>query len=59
MICVKTLQKMLKQGSDFDLKDFINLYKKCTAKPYPFLVINATLASVNLSRFRKNPLEGI
>ena len=46
---------MLKQGSDFDLKDFINLYKKCTAKPYPFLVINATLASVNLSRFRKNP----
>ena len=50
---------MLKQGSDFDLKDFINLYKKCTAKPYPFLVINATLASVNLSRFRKNSLEGI
>ena len=23
-------------------KDFINLYKNCTAKPYSFLVIDAT-----------------
>ena len=27
-----------------DFQDFINLYKKCTAKPYSFLVIDATLA---------------
>ena len=37
----------------------MNLYKKCTAKPYSFLVIDATLASDNLSRFRRNSLERI
>ena len=25
---------------DTDFKDFMNLYKKCTAKPYSFLVID-------------------
>ena len=30
-------------SSDIDLKDFINLYKKCTAKPYSFLVTDTTL----------------
>ena len=29
-------------SSDIDFKDFINLYKNCTAKPYSFLVIDAT-----------------
>ena len=38
---------------DIDFKNFINLFKKCTAKPYSILVIDATLASDNLSRFRK------
>ena len=37
----------------------MNLYKKCNAKSDSFLVINATLASHNLSRFRKNLLERI
>ena len=32
----------------------MNVYKKCTAIPYSFLVIDATLASDNLSRFRQN-----
>ena len=45
--------------SDIDFKDFINLYKKCTAKPYSFLVIEATLASDNHLRFRKIFLERI
>ena len=45
--------------SDIDFKNFMNLYKKCTAKPYSFLVIDATLASDNPSRFRKNLLERI
>ena len=35
----------------------MNLYKKCIAKPYSFLVIDTTLASDNPSRFRKNLLE--
>ena len=37
----------------------MNLYKKYTGKPYSFLVIDATLASDNPSRFRKNLLERI
>ena len=46
-------------SSDIDFQDLLNLYKKCTAKPYPFLVIDSTLASDNPSRFRKNILERI
>ena len=43
-------------SSDIDL---MNLYKKCTAKPYSFLVIDATLASDNALRLRKNLFERI
>ena len=32
----------------------MNLYKKCIAKLYSFLLIDATLASDNNLRFRKN-----
>ena len=39
-------------------QDFINFYKKCTAKPYSFLVID-TLPSDNFLHFRKNLLERI
>ena len=46
-------------SSDIHFKDFRNLYKNCTAKPYYFLVIDATLASDNLLRFRENLLERI
>ena len=35
----------------------MNLYKKCTAQSYSFLVADATLASNNPSSFRKNILE--
>ena len=42
-----------------DFQDFMCLYKKCTAKLYSFLVIDTTLASDNLSRFRKNLLKRI
>ena len=35
------------------------LYKKCIAKPYSFLAIDATLASDNALRFRKNLLGRI
>ena len=30
-------------SSDLDFEDFMDLYKKCTAKPYSFLEINSTL----------------
>ena len=41
-------------SSDIDFKDFMNLYKKSTAKPFSFLVIDAILASDNPSHFRNN-----
>ena len=31
--------------SDIDFRDFINLYRKYTTKPYVFLVIDAILSS--------------
>ena len=37
----------------------MNLYKKCPAKIYSFLVIDATVASDNPSHFRNNYLERI
>ena len=44
-------------SSYVNYQDFMNLYKNCTEKPYSFLVIDTTLASNNLYRFRKNLLE--
>ena len=49
----------LNHSSDIYLQDVMKLYKKCTAKPYSFLVIDANFASDNPSRFRKNLLEKI
>ena len=37
----------------------MNLYIKCTAKPFSFLVMDTTLAPDNLLRFRKNLIERI
>ena len=41
-------------SSDTVFQDFMNLYKKCTAKPYYFLVIDTTLTLDNPLRFRNN-----
>ena len=38
---------------------FMNLYKKCNAKSYSFLVIDITFALYNSLHFRKNLLEKI
>ena len=46
-------------SSDTDFREFLNLYWKSTAKPYSTLVIDATVASDNPSRFRKNLLKRI
>ena len=46
-----------KHSSDIDFKDFIKIYKKCTTRPYSFLVNDTTLPSDNPLRFRKNPLS--
>ena len=47
-------QIVLNHSSDTSAKDFIKIYKKYTAETYSFLVNDATLASDNLLRFRKN-----
>ena len=46
-------QIALNHSSDIDFKDFIKIYKKCTAEPYSFLVNDTTLPSDNPLRFRK------
>ena len=46
-------------SSDIDFKDFADLYKKCTAKAYSFLVLDTTVASNSSLCFRKNLLEKI
>ena len=47
-------QIALNHSSDISTKDFINLCRKCTSKPYSFLVIDNMLVSDNPLRFRKN-----
>ena len=44
-------------SSDIEFRDFINLHKKCIAKPNSFLVIDTTLGSDDPLGFRKNLLE--
>ena len=44
-------------SSDIDFKDFIKIYKKCTTRPYSFLVNDATLPSADPLSFRNNPLK--
>ena len=51
-------QTAINHSSDINTKDFANIYRKCTSKPYSFLVNDTTLASNNPLRCRKN-LSGI
>ena len=53
----KLRQIALNHSSDIDFKDFMKIYKKCTAKPYSLLVIDTTLSPDYPLRFRKNLLE--
>ena len=47
-------QIAINHSSDINIKDFENIYRKCTAEPYLFFVNDTTLASDNPLRFRKN-----
>ena len=49
-------QIALNHSSDIDFKYFMKIYKKCTAKPYSFLVNDTTLPLDDPLRFRKNLL---
>ena len=50
-------QIAVNHSSDISTKDFISIYRECTAKPYSLLVIDTTLASDNPLRFRRLFLE--
>ena len=50
-------QIALNHLSHIDFKDFMQIFRKCTAEPYSFLVNDTTLSSDNPLRFRKNLLE--
>ena len=50
-------QTTLNHSSDVDFKDFLKIYKKCTAEPYSFLVNDTTLSSDYPLKFRKNLLK--
>ena len=52
-------QIALNHSYDIDFKDFIKIYKKCTAEPYSFLVNDTTLPSDGPLMFRKNLLKYI
>ena len=54
---IELQQIALNHSSDINSKDFMKIYKKCTAEPYSFLVIDGDLPSDNPLRFRKNLLE--
>ena len=47
-------QIAINHSSDINTRDFIDIYRKYTDKPYSFLVIDTTLPSNNRLRFRKN-----
>ena len=50
-------QIAINHSSGINTKDFVNIYRKCTAEPYSFLVNDTTLASDNPLKFRKLFLE--
>ena len=50
-------QIALNHSSDIYFKDFIKIYKECTAEPYCFLVNDTTLQSNDPLSFRKNLLK--
>ena len=52
-------QIAINHSSDIYFKNFMKIYKKCTAKPYSFLVKNTKLPSDDPLRIRKSLLERI
>ena len=46
-------QIVINHSSDIITKDIANIYRKCTAEPYSFLVNDTTLASNDPLKFRK------
>ena len=53
----KELQNIsINHSADIDYKNFVNIYRECTRKPYSFLTIDTTLLASDPLRFWKNLL---
>ena len=50
-------QIALNHSSDIEFKDFMKIYKRCTAELYSFMVNDTTLPSDDPLRFRKTLLK--
>ena len=50
-------QTAINRSSDIQFKEFMKIYKRCTAERYSFLVNDAILSSDNTLRFRKKLLQ--
>ena len=50
-------QIAINHSSDIVFKDFMKIYKKCTAEKYSFLINDTTSTSDRPLRFSKNLLE--
>ena len=51
----KKLQQIsINHSSNINAEDFVEIYNKCTDKPYSFLVNDTALSSDNPLRFKKN-----
>ena len=48
------MQTAINHSSDINTKDFIEIYRKLTDKPYSSLVTDTALPSNNPLRFREN-----
>ena len=51
---IELQQIAINHSSDIRIEDFVDIYGKCSAEPYSFLVNDTTLASDNSLRFRRN-----
>ena len=54
---MKLQQISIDHSSRIDFNDFMKFYKKCTSKPYSFLLNDTTLPSDNLCRFERNNIK--
>ena len=54
---IELQQTPINHSSDVDFKDYMKIYKKCTAERYSFLINDTIFSSDNPLRFRENLLE--
>ena len=49
----------INHSADIDYKDFMNIYRECTKKPFNILTIDTSLPPSDPLRFRKNLFDSL